>query len=188
MPQRLAQLRGQGLMFTERLRAAEKAGGLWLAHQDSGGDSAIQPGDLVCFAKITQIDWLSQLQIVADCEIHHWAVVVTATPSSAKQWPCASLTAKPIELWPQHSGAQHQQRLQQALDLVLQQHPELMVNELTTSPTATKLNQLCWRWLELLPLPLRTKQRLLQAPSVELCLRYLTFILRRNDRFTELPR
>ncbi len=175
-------------MFTNSLRAAEKAGGMWLAHQDCGGDSAVQQGDLVCFAKIIQIDWLSQSQIVADCEIHHWAIIAEPNFSSPAQWPCPSLYAKAIQIWQRPSSPCQAESLQHALSMINQQHPELRVEALGGVQQADAISQLCWRWLELLPLPLKTKQRLLHAPSAELCARYLAFILRQNDRFNYLPR
>ncbi len=188
MPQRFARIKGQGMVFTTSLRAAEKAGGVWLAFQDSDGNSATNAGDLVCFAQISHIDWLSESEIEAEFKVLHWGKVRSNKPSFSSAWLSHTLCAEKTELWLNTYQQKNTAALQSALANINLQYPELQTANLEQSMQSDQVKTLCWRWLELLPLPICTKQRLLKSPSASLCIRYLGFILRQSDRFTHLTR
>ncbi|WP_406609263.1 hypothetical protein [Agarivorans sp. JK6] len=188
MPQRFARMKGQGVVFIASLRAAEKAGGVWLAFQDSDGNSAVQANDLVSFAQVSHIDWLSKAQIEVEFKVLHWGKVTSGKPGFSSTWVSPTLCADKIELWPNTSIQKNTAALQSALANINLQYPELQTANLEQSVQSEQVKNLCWRWLELLPLPICTKQRLLKSPSASLCIRYLGFILRQSDRFTHLAR
>ena len=188
MPQRLARIKGQGVVFIASLRAVEKAGGVWLAFQDSDGNSAVKTGDLVSFAQVNHIDWLSKSQIEAEFKVLHWGKVTSHKPSFCSNWVSPTLCANKIELWPTVATHKNTAALQHALTNINLQYPELQTTNFQQCVQSDQVKNLCWRWLELLPLPICTKQRLLKSPSASLCIRYLGFILRQSDRFTHLAR
>ncbi|MEE1673965.1 hypothetical protein SNR37_003392 [Agarivorans aestuarii] len=188
MPQRFARIKGEGMVFIASLRAAEKAGGVWLAFQDSDGNSAVQANDLVSFAQVSHIDWLSKAQIEVEFKILHWGKVTSNEPGFCSNWVSPTLCANKIDLWPDCSKQKNTAALQNALANINLQYPELQTANFEQSVQSDQVKTLCWRWLELLPLPICTKQRLLKSPSASLCIRYLGFILRQSDRFTHLAR
>ncbi|WP_411990790.1 hypothetical protein [Agarivorans sp. DSG3-1] len=188
MPERYARIRGQGSVFIASLRAAEKAGGMWLAFQDSNGNSAVKQGDIVSFAQISHIDWLSQAEIVVECKVLNWGQVCANALAFSNEWMAPCIRAESLELWPKLYKQRNTNALQLALEKINLQYPELKASDLQENISSECVKQLCWRWLELLPLPINTKQRLLKSPSASLCIRYLGFILRQSDRFNHLPR
>ncbi|MGY5450210.1 hypothetical protein ACVFI8_04620 [Agarivorans sp. MS3-6] len=188
MPERNAQISGEGMAFIASLRAAEKAGGMWLAFQDSKGRCAVKPQDIISFAQIKHIDWLSQARITVDFTVLSWGVVTSKAPTFCSTWMTQTIEATPCELWPMMLQHKNVQDLQQTLQKINVTYPELKVTNLNQELENNQVKSLCWRWLELLPLPINTKQRLLKSPSASLCIRYLGFILRQSDRFNQLPR
>ncbi|SHO59110.1 hypothetical protein [Vibrio quintilis] len=175
-------IRGNGFIFSQTLLDAIKHHGVWLVMQDSDGQAAIAPGDIVIQAKILAVDWLSADQICAEIYTHRWGRIVSVRQAAGFGWLCA----QPAPLWktPQRLSSDDilvthfRQWLRESSRLT----PSPWLSEQT--PHITDPNQLCWYWLELLPLPLSTKQRLLRQPDSQVCLRYLKKIFRHSDRFS----
>ncbi|WP_432459923.1 hypothetical protein [Agarivorans sp. QJM3NY_25] len=188
MPERQGRLSGQGGEFIASIRAAEKAGGMWLAFQDSNGHCAISKHDLVSRGEIKQVDWLSRKQIIVEFNVTGWGLISTNHPEFSKEWFTDTITAQQLILWPTPETYPPQPHLQQALLQVKRLYPELHSYGPNQAQDLNDVRLLCWRWLELLPLSIDTKQRLLKAATPALCIRYLNFILRQNDRFLHLRR
>ncbi|MCW8328793.1 hypothetical protein MD588_08220 [Photobacterium sp. SDRW27] len=177
------QLRGSSMVFSNTIREALHAGGFWLVMQDSDGQVAVSGGDIVTYAHITNIDWLSGTQIQVDVDLKAWGCI-----EDQVQFNPPRLCAKIIPLWTTNQKLPENDilfvRLKQWLAEYGYQSP-LMVD---TSADFRDPCWLCWRWLELLPLPLKIKQRLLKRTNPKLCLRYLKIIIHQSDLYTQVLR
>ncbi|UXI03531.1 hypothetical protein [Photobacterium sp. TY1-4] len=181
LPGREWQLAGNGIVFTERLRAATRAGGLWLVMQESNGKVADQPGQLVTHAAISQIDWLSGPQIRVQLRLTQWGVIHSSSRHAGSLY--LSATVRP--LWAAHLSLPDTHLLRQRFT---QWQQAYALPELSATAHPASAAWLCWRWLELLPLTVATKQRLLHHPSPAVCLRYLEKIMRQGDLCSNLLR
>lgn len=191
LPTGKCQICGTGSLFIDTLLEAMHSGGLWLVMQDHTGKTAINSGDRVSFAVITDINWLGQSigrhfsdsEIQVELNVSGWGNVIVKQP----RYP-PSLTARHQPLW----AVKHKLT---ADDLLLSQLTTLAIecNYLKSQWHKKMLPDtdpgwVCMRWLELLPLPLDTKQRLLKMPKPDLCLRYLKKIIRCSDLNSDLLR
>lgn len=183
LPGRDWQLSGHGIVFTETIRAATRAEGMWLVMQDSHGDIANQPGDRVTHAVIRQVDWLSGPQIQVELRLAQWGVICPNSQHAGA--PTLSAALRP--LWREDSPVP-------ATHLLLQKYVQWQQEygsphaDIPPTPRDANASWLCWRWLELLPLPVATKQRLLRHPSPTTCLRYLEKIVQHGDLCSNLLR
>lgn len=184
------QIRGDGLIFVNTIRDATKTGGLWLLMQDSDGKVAAAQDDIVSYARIVEIDWLSTDQIRVDIVVDSLGVISSTTPQHHH------IKAKPLPLWRTEKIEPSTNLLAAKLKtLLLEHHHEsnYKASTLASPPNAFEADfddpcWLCWRWLELLPLPLKTKQKLLRHSSPDVCLRYLKKIINQSDRLAQLLR
>ncbi len=186
------QISGTGPLFIDTVCEAMHSGGLWLVMQDHKGKTAIRSGDRVSFAVITNIDWLGQSigrhfsdsQIQVELDVHGWGnVIIKKQP----RYP-PRLAAQRRPLWAADKKLSPD-------DLLLSRLTELTIecNKIESllpniMLADTDPGWICLRWLELLPLPLDTKQRLLKMPDPELCLRYLKKIIQHSDLYSDLLR
>ena len=172
---------GCGLLFTNTIRDALKEGGLWLVMQDSEGQSAMAEGDIVIRAIIGAVDWLSASQICVELNIVGWGNIAPSEKGTTND----RLSARLRPLWTDRqkipAGDILIVRLKQWQLEYGHQQPWLFDHQANLSDPCW----LCCRWLELLPLPLKTKLRLLSHPTPQACLRYLKKIIRQSDRYTE---
>lgn len=186
------QISGTGSLFIDTLREAMHTGGLWLVMQDHEGKTAINSGDRVSFAVITNIDWLGQSigrhfrdsQIKVELNVQGWGNVVI------KKTPCypPRLAAQRRPLWTvDHKLTEDDVLFSRLTELTIESNnikSQLSKNLLPD----TDPGWICLRWLELLPIPLDTKQRLLKMPDPGLCQRYLKKIIQRSDLYSDLLR
>lgn len=180
MPMTRHCLTGSGWLFTQTIRAGQQDGGIWLVMQDSRGYPAMADGDVMTLAVIESVDWLSQQQI----QVH------IATLSFGRIMRSSDAPAQPTRLTGQLYGGWSPSSVSLAADDVLitrlhqwQAEFGLVWPEWVTNQTPLCANWVCLRWLELLPLSLKTKQRLLKQPSARNCLRYLKKVIRQSDRY-----
>ena len=176
MPMGNGNINGAGYHFTHTVTDGLRAGGLWLVMQDDFGQVASNRGDIVMFAAIEDVDWLSGSQIQLKLAIQQWGKVTSSST------PHQQLEGQVYPLW---------QESYLAVDDVLVRRLMQCTNEYpnkwfgASAPATAKhfnTNWICWRWLEILPIPLDKKQRLLKYPTSKLCLRYLKKIIRQSDR------
>lgn len=183
LPERPWRLWDSGPLFVERMRLAQHAGVIALVMQGSQGELAMAPGDVVGIAKVSAIDWLTEPQIRIELDVMGWGVVFS---DAAIAYP-SQINVQRREPWPQLPMLNQQNLLVERLADLVRQRPDWCLS-------ATSVEQrldpawVCLRWLELLPLSVRIKQRLLQAPSPKLALRYLKKIVRNSDRFASVVR
>ena len=177
MPLSNGDIKGTGYHFTHTVTDGLRAGGLWLVMQDDSGQIAGNSGDIIMYAVIEDVDWLSGSQIKLKLAIQHWGKV---TPAGMQQ---QHLEGEVYPLW-QDSYLPADDILVMRLFQCTNEYPN---NELGRTNAPTKVerfntNWICWRWLEILPIPLDKKQRLLKYPTSELCIRYLKKIIHKSDR------
>jgi len=157
---------------------------MWMVMQDSDGQVAISRGDIVTYAHIITVDWLSGTQIQVDLDLPAWGMIENNIPTKSLR-----LSAKPFPLWTTNRKLPESDiliiRLKQWLVEYSYQQPRLISSSIEDLHDPCWL---CWRWLELLPLPLQTKQRLLKHPTPQLCLRYLKRIIHQSDLYTQVLR
>ena len=177
MPMGNGDIKGTGYHFTHTVTDGLRAGGLWLVMQDDSGQVASNSGDIIMFAAIEDVDWLSGSQIKLKLTIQHWGKV---TASGLQR---QLLEGQVYPLW-QDSCLPADDILVMRLVQCTNEYPNKGLGDVTTSTEAIRFNTnwICWRWLELLPIPLDKKQRLLKYPTSKLCLRYLKKIIRQSDR------
>ncbi|AJR06755.1 hypothetical protein C9J03_03960 [Photobacterium gaetbulicola] len=177
MPMGNGNINGTGYRFTHTVTDGLRAGGLWLVMQDDSGQIAGNSGDIIMFAAIEDVDWLSGSQIKLKLAIRHWGKV---TASGVQH---QHLEGQVYPLW-QDSVLPDDDLLVMRLLQLTSEYPNQQLNSgALSSPTNQfNTNWICWRWLEILPIPLGTKQRLLKSPTSEPCLRYLRKIIRQSDR------
>lgn len=175
MPMGNADIRGAGYSFTHTITDGLRAGGLWLVMQDDAGQAADSNGDIIMFAAIEDVDWLSDSQIKLKLAVQYWGRIVASGQQSQ------TLKGQVYPLW-------HDSTLASDDILVVRLHQctstyyRTLPSAAAAPPDRVATNWVCWRWLELLPIPLGTKQRLLKYPTSQLCLRYLKKIIRHSDR------
>lgn len=177
MPMSNGDIKGKGYHFTHTVTDGLRAGGLWLVMQDDSGQTAGNSGDIIMFAAIEDVDWLSGSQIKLKLAIRHWGKV---TPAGMQH---QQLEGQVYPLW-QDSYLPSDDVLVMRLIQCTNEFHNSELNNATVplSTTHFNTNWICWRWLEILPIPLDKKQRLLKYPTSKLCLRYLKKIIRQSDR------
>jgi hypothetical protein len=178
LPDRLWRVWGSGPLFVERMRLAQHAGRVALVMQGSQGELAMTPGDVVALASVRSIDWLSEPQIRIELDVNDWGLVAAEVGVA---YP-SQLSVHKRGRWLSQKSLFDDDPLVAKLGDLVSQRPDW---SLTPASRAERHDPvwICLRWLELLPLPLRIKQRLLQAPSSKLALRYLNKMVRQSDRF-----
>ena len=166
LPMRRVIISGDGLLFTEMARLAHKTSQIALIMMDSNGDYPETSQQLVTIANVESIDWLSeqQIKITMVCSemgtLHSYKSIGLSDVAKHPMWPSvnspeqAATLATPLELT-------------EAVNIDVEQ--------------AANLNWLCYRWLEILPLQVSVKQRLLKAQDCRLCQRYLEKIIEKSD-------
>lgn len=171
-------------MFSDTIREAIRLKGLWLIMQDSDGDTAADKGDIVVLARIIAVDWLSNVQIRVDIELAQWGMIDNEPKEGTGRYLKASL----FPLWKGNQKLSENDllvvRLKQWL-LESNHQPPQNISELVS---ISDPGWLCWRWLEVLPLPIDIKQRLLKHPTPRPCLRYLKRLIRQSDLYAGLLR
>ncbi|MCG7585151.1 hypothetical protein [Photobacterium sp. OFAV2-7] len=184
LPQQKHQIRGSGMLFSQTILEAIRTEGIWIVMLGNDGETANKTGDIVTFATIESVDWLSEEQIKVELELSLWGKVDAEQHHKSDRLLKASL----FPLWHSDKKASERDRVvtqlqQWQAENAYHQPPTDIGYDFNTDPC-----WLCWRWLELLPLPVQTKQRLLKQPEPTLCLRYLKTMFRQSDRYTRLLR
>ncbi|CAM3821809.1 hypothetical protein VA7868_03473 [Vibrio aerogenes CECT 7868] len=179
MPAGKRRIWGSGLLFSQTLLEATKQNGLWLVMQDSDGQAAMSPGDIVIQARVLSVDWLSAEYIDAEICTRSWGNIIDVKQAAGYGW----LTAQTRSLWPTEQRLSPDELLVIRFQQWLKDHHNIPLWLNDVPANMTDPNQLCWYWLELLPLPVSTKQRLLRQPTSQACLRYLKKIFWYSDRF-----
>ena len=207
MPMGQLEIKGSGLRFTQTIADGLRAGGLWLVMQDKCGTAAMNKGDIMMLAHIDAVDWLSERQITlslsiqAEGMLHHDVTDACTThlqgeaiASWSQQSPRTQKSHGPQKLQRADTsqGAQESRvspqpyvdkhdvlvtRLQQSW----QAQGRLLPEGHQDTDMAYRPDWICWRWLEILPISLATKQRLLKHPSPRICMRYIKKIIRHSD-------
>ncbi|OLQ75739.1 hypothetical protein BIT28_13525 [Photobacterium proteolyticum] len=180
LPQQKHQIRGRGMLFSHTILEAIRSEGMWIVMQGSDGETANKTGDIVTFATIENVDWLSEDQVIVELELSLWGRVDTEQHHRSDRL----LKARFFPLWHSDIKASESDRVvtqlqQWQAEYACHQPLNDIGYEFNADPC-----WLCWRWLELLPLPVQTKQRLLKQPEPTLCLRYLKKMIRQSDRYT----
>jgi len=184
LPQGRDQIRGSGVLFSQMVLDAVRSGGIWIMMQDYNGVKADRPGDIVTFAQINTVDWLSGDQIQVNIELTHWGKIDPVQNKRSDQY----LTANPFPLWQTNQTMNADDRLVVRLKQWQVEYAHLQQAQDVRHTSANDPCWLCWRWLELLPLPICTKQKLLKKPGPSLCLRYIKKMIHQSDRYTGLLR
>lgn len=190
MPMGNGKISGTGYSFTHTVSDGLRAGGLWLVMQDDSGQAANNNGDIIMFAAIEDVDWLSESQIKLKLAIEHWGRVTSPVTKQQK------LEGQLYPLWQNSYLPMDDILVARLIECTHQFHPNerhhpiKLEHETVFSaallegiPHQLNTNWVCWRWLEILPIPLDKKQRLLKSPDAQLCIRYLKKIIRQSDRF-----
>lgn len=180
MPMGQGQLRGSGYLFTQTIADGLRAGSLWIVMVDSFGKPANAHGDIIMLATITEVDWLSEAEIKLDIAIHQWGALALEPHHSTTY-----LQGEIYPIWHDDIQLDNDDILTTRLRQWLAESGSQMQ---VTAASLTSARWVCWRWLELLPLSLTTKQRLLKHSSPQVCIRYLKKIIRRSDLITSLLR
>ncbi|MGF1688470.1 hypothetical protein L4C36_17580 [Photobacterium japonica] len=176
MPMSKLVIWGNGILFTQTITDGLRAGGLWLVMQDKCGTAAVAKGDIIMLAHIDDVDWLSACQIKLDLTIQASGVLRhDATPPL-----CSRLQGDITARWPDLPPLpEHDILLTRLKQGMIEHHFPLPASSVDDWPRTP--NWVCWRWLEILPIPLATKQRLLKHPTPHLCMRYIKKIIRHGD-------
>ena len=178
MPMGKGDICGNGYSFTHTVSDGLRAGGLWLVMQDYSGQTANNSGDIIMFAAIDDVDWLSRSQIHLKLTVEHWARVTSADTKHQK------LEGQLYPLWQDSPLPIDDLLVVRLIECTHQFRPcERSMAPASAKPPQLNTNWVCWRWLEILPIPLDKKQRLLKSPDAQLCIRYLKRIIRQSDRF-----
>ncbi|GHA45627.1 hypothetical protein ACFFLZ_08390 [Photobacterium aphoticum] len=186
MPMSQLVIKGSGLRFTQTIADGLRAGGIWLVMQDKCGTVAMAKGDIMMLAHIDAVDWLSDRQIVLNLHIqaegilHHDAAYASTTRLQGETialWSQATLgsPASPLPALDTHDVLVT--RLLQSW----QAQGRSLPDDHQAFPMTYPPHWICWRWLEILPISLATKQRLLKHPTPLLCMRYIKKIIRHSD-------
>ncbi len=202
-PLRRWRLEGNGIMFTELAKQALRTKALWIVMQDSNGSTAMHRGDIVSLARVEMVDWLSMDSIVIVLDIDSWGII-TSPPSKAsprllaasKRAVWTSLTDNltdnerelPAKLSLREDLYCYRDALLPSSVLSSEWHTALSTIQHDTvrkDLTEQDVSWLCLRWLELLPLPITMKQRLIAHHDHTVCRRYLKKMIRCSDRYTE---
>lgn len=184
LPSTQRRIHGSGLMFTNIIREATRSGGVWLVMQDSDGQSAMSEGDIVSQAKIQSVDWLSCSQICVDLHITGWGMVETSNQTIKP----GQLNARLRPLWATKQQCPADDILVIRLKQWQREYACQPGGDHDDPAGAFDSCWLCWRWLELLPLPLVTKQRLLKQSDPRACLRYLKKMILQSDLYAGMLR
>ncbi|MCQ1057641.1 hypothetical protein LRP52_07085 [Photobacterium sp. ZSDE20] len=190
MPMGNGNICGTGYTFTHTVSDGLRAGGLWLVMQDDSGQAATNDGDIIMFAAIEDVDWLSESQIKLKLTIEHWGRVTSPETKHQK------LEGQLYPLWQNSYLPMDDILVVRLIECTHQFHPAerhypnrlahepaFSVAHVAGSDHQLNTNWVCWRWLEILPITLDKKQRLLKSPDARLCIRYLKRIIRQSDRF-----
>ncbi|MGR5149414.1 hypothetical protein ACQKP8_23070 [Photobacterium alginatilyticum] len=184
LPLTKQQISGSGALFSQMILEATRAGGIWIVMQDSNGEVADKAGDIVTFASIDCVDWLSGDQVQVSLDLPQWGAVDTEQDKTPGRYLSASL----FPLW----HCSHKLSTTDRLVVQLRQWQKEYAHQgPANDPGRTDYEDpcwLCWRWLEVLPLPVHTKQRLLKQPGPNSSLRYLKKMIRQSDLYAELLR
>ncbi|MGF1735484.1 hypothetical protein [Photobacterium satsumensis] len=174
MPMGKGNIRGTGYSFTHTVSDGLQSGGLWLVMQGDSGQTANNTGDIIMFAAIRDVDWLSETQIKLKLAIEHWGRITSPETKHHK------LEGQLYPLWQDSPLPVDDLLAVRLIECTRQFH----INEHQHPGVHHQLNTnwVCWRWLEILPIPLNKKQRLLKFPDAQLCIKYLKKILRQSDR------
>ncbi|PSW11353.1 hypothetical protein C9I98_24195 [Photobacterium sanctipauli] len=180
MPHGRWYIRGSGILFTRVVTDSLRAGGFWLIMQDSQGKTANHNGDIMTLASIRHVDWLSESQIKIEVTIEGWAKITA--PNLCTGWV---IEGRCYPLWPDDTLLADDDllvtRLQQWFS---DSHcANIGIDTLTTlpHPIPRSASWVCWRWLEILPVSLTIKQRLLKHPTPNACMRYIKKIILHSD-------
>ena len=134
-------IKGTGYHFTHTVTDGLRAGGLWLVMQDDAGQIAGNSGDIIMYAVIEDVDWLSGSQIKLKLAVQHWeshSCRHATTTSRGQVYPLWQDSYLPVD------------------DILVmrlfQCTNEYLNNDLCRSNTPTvehlNTNWICWRWLE----------------------------------------
>lgn len=166
------------------IRRAQLSGLVALVMQESNGQAFDQPGDSVTIAKVLQVNWLHHKGIELHLSLERCARVLqqTSSPSGSvlqlqeqPTWPNAEIDSAVLRF------------IRESYLALRYAHPER-----ASAPPTTQHNDyaawLCYRWLELLPLPVANKQALLKESHLEPGMRYIKNILQQGDRLVDPQR